>query len=55
MVLLINVAADGTALAACPHLSSPGRCEIYEKRPQACREFFCDAFRYMSLDNNTLN
>ena len=28
----------------CPHLSDGGLCEIYQNRPQACREFFCEAY-----------
>ena len=25
----------------CPHLSKSGDCEIYEDRPQACRDYSC--------------
>ena len=35
----------GAAAAACPHLSSAGLCQIYQNRPAACREFFCDSYR----------
>jgi Fe-S-cluster containining protein len=31
-------------VGACPYLSPLGMCGIYESRPQACREFFCDSF-----------
>lgn len=25
----------------CPHLNAENRCDIYEKRPQNCRTWFC--------------
>jgi len=34
---------------ACPHLCPQGMCGIYEHRPQACREFFCDSYTRLSL------
>lgn len=41
--------APGMTDSSCPNLSRDGLCEIYQNRPQGCREFFCDAYsRYNS-------
>ena len=37
--------AKAVADSPCPHLSRGGLCEIYQERPQGCREFFCDAYK----------
>ncbi|MCF8036711.1 MAG: hypothetical protein K9K62_07555 [Desulfobacteraceae bacterium] len=29
---------------ACPFLDADGWCMIYARRPQACRDFFCERF-----------
>jgi Fe-S-cluster containining protein len=40
-----TVGATGAAATACPHLTPAGLCRIYQSRPAACREFFCDPYR----------
>lgn len=34
---------------ACPNLSADGDCEIYEDRPQACRDYECPEFYEQDL------
>lgn len=40
---------DGNIIYACPNLGSDGTCQVYDKRPEVCKDYFCPKFSELDL------